>query len=222
MVISLTNSQNARWAVVIGTDGFLELSYIALVVALVSPLQMSVYTKCSVVFAFTFRLPCIVFSALHGVSIGRFLSSSDHGTSAAYPILWQQIALGYAVIASTIPTLKSFIRGYNKALGRDSSYKKRGLGGGYGLDSYGAGQSGGDSVFQLRSLGRRTPAPPEEDEMDMIKLRPKEGQYHAGAYRDNSGRGKEVRRMTSTGSNESEDPIIRRDVSVRIEYEGGH
>jgi hypothetical protein len=218
MKAMLTTYKSTRWAAVMGVDAFLELCYIGLAAALVLPLQMGIGTKCAVISAFLFRLPCIVFSALHVASINRYVDAPDHGTSIAQPIMWQQIALGYGIIAATIPTLKNFVRGYNKAIGRDASYKKRGLGGGFGLDSYGMGGSGAGNSMQLRSVPRKGSALLASHDPDATELRPAGGQYRVGAYRDGK-RPKDVRR-TSTGSNESEDPIIRRDISIRVEYEG--
>jgi hypothetical protein len=196
---------------VIGTDAFLELAYVALSVALVVPLQMKAYIKFTVVAAFAFRIPCVVLSSLHGVAIHRFITAEDHGLSIANRLLWQQVVIGYSLVSATIPTLKSFIRGYNKALGREVSSRSRRLGGGYGLDSY--GRSGTESGLEMRSM-------PHKGIQDKIKLRPKEGQqYRANAFGDNNRLGADHKRRASSGSHGSEDPIIRRDVQINVEYE---
>lgn len=207
-----------RWGIVIGTDAVLELMYVALGVSLVMPLQMSTYIKFTVIAAFAFRLPCVVLSALHGGAINHFLESPDHGLAIANRLLWQQVVLGYALVSATIPTIKSFIRGYNKAIGRDASYKSRRLGGGYGLDSY--GRAGDESGLELRSVTKASANRSQGGEVgDRIKLRPKEGQqYRADAF-VNIERVDRSARRTSSGSNGSEDPIIRRDISIAVEYE---
>jgi len=203
---------------VIGTDAFLELTYVALSVALVVPLQMQTYIKFTVVAAFAFRLPCVVLSALHGVSIHRFITAEDHGLLIANRLLWQQVVLGYSLVSATIPTLKSFIRGYNKALGREVSSRSRRLGGGYGLDSY--GRSGTESGLEMRSLPHKGMKRGQSDFSDKINLRPKEGQqYRANAFGDNDRIVQDHKRRTSSGSHGSEDPIIRRDVQINVEYE---
>jgi hypothetical protein len=215
---SLTAEQTARWSVVIGTDAFLEICYVALSVALVMPLQMKAYIKVTVVAAFAFRLPCVVLSSLHGASIHRFITADDPGLSIANRLLWQQVVLGYALVSATIPTLKSFIRGYNKAIGRDVSTRSRKLGGGYGLDSY--GRSGEESGLELRSVPQKGMKRGKGDFGDKIYLRPKEGQqYRANAFGDSDRVVDEHRRRTSHGSHGSEDPIIRRDISIAVEYE---
>ena len=218
---SLTRKQTARWSVVIGTDAFLELCYVALSVALVVPLQMKAYIKVTVVAAFAFRLPCVVLSSLHGVAIHRFVTSDDHGLSIANRLLWQQVVLGYALVSATIPTLKSFIRGYNKALGRDVSTRSRKLGGGYGLDTY--GRSAEDSGLELRSVPQKGMKRGQGDFGDKMKLRPKDGdQYRANAFGDSDRVLDQHKRRTSSGSHGSEDPIIRRDISIAVEYEDAH
>ncbi|GAB7323012.1 hypothetical protein MBLNU13_g05538t1 [Cladosporium sp. NU13] len=210
----------ARWSVVIGTDALLELSYVALSVALVVPLQMSNYIKVTVVAAFAFRLPCVVLSSLHGVAIHRFVTANDHGLSIANRLLWQQVVLGYALVSATVPTLKSFIRGYNKALGRDVSTRSRKLGGGYGLESY--GRSGEDSGLELRSVPKSARRGPGEFG-DKMKLRQDGGdQYRANAFGDGDRVIDQHKRRTSSGSHGSEDPIIRRDINVTVEYEDAH
>ena len=197
----------------------MELSYVALSVALVVPLQMSNYIKVTVVAAFAFRLPCVVLSSLHGVAIHRFVISNDHGLSIANRLLWQQVVLGYALVSATVPTLKSFIRGYNKALGRDVSTRSRKLGGGYGLETY--GRSGEDSGLELRSVPKGSRRGQGEFG-DKIKLRQDGDQYRANAFGDGDRVIDQHKRRTSSGSHGSEDPIIRRDINVTVEYEDAH
>jgi hypothetical protein len=210
--------QTARWSIVIGTDAFLELAYVALSVALVVPLQMKAYIKFTVVAAFAFRIPCVVLSALHGVAIHRFITAEDHGLSIANRLLWQQVVIGYSLVSATIPTLKSFIRGYNKALGREVSSRSRRLGGGYGLDSY--GRSGTESGLEMRSIPHKGMKRGQGDFQDKLKLRPKEGQqYRANAFGDNDRIVQDHKRRASSGSHGSEDPIIRRDVQINVEFE---
>lgn len=188
--------------------------------ALVVPLQMSNYIKVTVVAAFAFRLPCVVLSSLHGVAIHRFVTSDDHGLSIANRLLWQQVVLGYTLVSATIPTLKSFIRGYNKALGRDVSTRSRKLGGGYGLETY--GHSGENSGLELRSVPHKGTKRGQGDFGDKIKLRQDGDQYRANAFGDGDRTVDQHKRRTSSGSHGSEDPIIRRDINISVEYEDAH
>ena len=181
---------------------------------------MSNSIKVTVVAAFAFRLPCVVFSSLHGVAISRFVTANDHGLSIANRLLWQQVVLGYALVSATVPTMKSFIRGYNKALGRDVSTKSRKLGGGYGLESY--GRSGEDSGLELRSVPKSIRRGPGEFG-DKINLCQDGGdQYRVNAFGDGDRVNNQHKRRTSSGSHGSEDPIIRRDINVTVEFEDAH
>ena len=203
-----------RWAVVVGLDALLEFFFFALAILLVFPLQMSLYIKITVVGAFSFRLICAVFAAMYGAAVGTYTRADDPGLAIATVLVWQQVELGYALMAATIPTLKSFIRGYNKAMGWEASYdSKKKLGGGYNLGTYG-NNSAGRSAQMSKDRSRI-----REGQGDAMDLRPDEHDYRAGAYHE-PGRGKSVRRRTSNaGSGDSEDPIIRRDVSVTVEHE---
>ena len=199
----------------VAIDALLEFLYVGLAVLLVYPLQMTTYVKATVVFAFAFRLVCAFFSVFRAVWGTRYVHSSDPGLAIANVLVWQQVQLGYALIAATIPTLKGFIRGYNKAMGWDASYQeKRGLGGGYNLGSYGRSGARSAPTSKLRSNVGGSRARPEPDQAADEGMRPHDGVYRAGAYHD---AGRKIRRMTSTGSGNSEDPIIRRDVSVTVE-----
>ncbi|KAK4632895.1 hypothetical protein CLAFUW4_03191 [Fulvia fulva] len=205
----------ARWTVVISTDAAREVVYVALAVVLVWPLQMRLSIKVTVVMAFGFRLVCAIFAALHRVWIAKYVQSPDPGLAVADVLVWQQVALGYSLIATTIPTIKNFVRGYNQAMGWDPSSEKRGLGGGYNLASH--VRSGGRSRIESsskRGSGSRNMDRPE----DQLQLRPNVGDYRVGAFHDSS-KGKTPRRLSTSGSNESEDPIIRRQISVTIEHE---
>ena len=200
-------------------DGAHELSYIALAIVLVWPLQMTTYIKVTVVSAYMFRLGCAALAALRGTWIGTYVHSSDPGLAIADVLVWQQVCIGYALISATIPTIKGFIRGYNKAMGfDDSSYAaKRRIGGGYNLESYAersANPSASNSRMRSQLGGSRI-----RHESDPIELRPDEHDYQAGAYHEPIRSGKGVRRMNSSGSGNSEEPIIRRDISVTVEHE---
>ncbi|SMQ54586.1 unnamed protein product [Zymoseptoria tritici ST99CH_1A5] len=218
----------ARWSVTIALDGALEVAYVGLAVLLVYPLQMKRTIKATVVFAFSFRLTCAVLAALHGYWISLYVHSSDPGLAIADVLVWQQVALGYALIATTIPTLKNFIRGYNHALGGDgSSTGKRGLGGGYNLGSHVRSRdqtntnSGNLSKLQRSSkqnskqnsgLGSASKVRQEQEEG--FQMGPVSGAYRVGAFHDS---GPPRERPSDVGS---DDPIIiRRDMSVTVETE---
>lgn len=171
-------------------------------ILLVFPLQMTTYIKVTVVAAFAFRILSAVFAALHAVWVSSYAASPDPGLAIANVLVWQQVHVGYSLIASTIPTLKSFIRGYNKAMGWDPTYAAKqdgGFGQGYNLGS----------IMQSHGQSRNR----DSD----FPLRPKDGDYNVGVYHEPS-TGKTTRRLSNTPSGASDDPIIRRDVFVTVEH----
>ena len=169
---------------------------------------MTTYIKLTVIAAFAFRLLSAIFAALHAVWTARYARHADPGLAIANVLVWQQVHLGYSLIASTIPTLKSFIRGYNKAMGWDPTYapKQQSRGGVFG----GAGNLG--SIMQSHAMSRN------RDGEYPLGLRPKDGDYNVGVYHE-PGSSKQVRRKSDTPSGASEDPIIRRDVLVTVEHD---
>lgn len=224
-----------RWELVISFDAILEVVYVGLAVALVWPLQMKRRIKTTVVCAFAFRLVCAILAALHGVWIDKYVDSDDPGLAIADVLVWQQVALGYSLIATTIPTIKTFVRGYNQELGYDPSSEKRGLGGGYNLGSLvrsvnrtaqnGSGNSKSGSRQQRSDgsrSGQRSHASQSRHDMEdgSYQMGPKSGDYRVGAFHESS-KGKGHRRAPSGGllRESDEDPIIRRDVSVTVETE---
>ncbi|KAJ9630758.1 hypothetical protein H2203_001282 [Taxawa tesnikishii (nom. ined.)] len=116
------NGQLTRWTVVVSLDGILEIVFVAMAVFLITPLQMAFKIKAAVCLAFSFRLFVGVFAAIRVHYGFQFARSADPGLGIIPPLIWQEIELGYALISATIPTLRSFIRGYEKAMGWDPSY----------------------------------------------------------------------------------------------------
>lgn len=212
-----------RWELVISFDAVLEVGYVALAAALVYPLQMKMWIKTTVVFAFAFRLVSAILAALHGTWIARYVHSDDPGLAIANALVWQQVCLGYSLIATTIPTLKNFVRGYNKAMGWDPSSEKRGLGGGYNLGSLvrsanGTGQGSGQSKKDSRSNGSNKISFGSQARRGLEEgpheFGVKKGDYRVDAFHDSDPKGK--RRALHNASDED---LIRRDVSVTVEHE---
>ena len=177
---------------------------------------MSRYIKIVVVSAFSFRLAGVIFAAFHGVYMEDYIRAADPGLAIANVLVWQQVELGYALIGSTIPTLKSFVRGYNKAMGWEAAYEKRGLGGGYNLGSY--VRSGGRSQG-ISKIGSGGGSKIRRQADDAVGLRPEQGQYNVGVSHGSFSGNKAVRRLSDAPSGDSEEPIIRRDVLVTITHE---
>ena len=183
--------------------------------------------KISVIFAFCFRLIVAVFAIIHVYYIAQWSSSSDPSIAAVYSLLWQQVELGYALMAATIPTLRSFVRGYEKAMGWESSYYIRNTAsrttGTYALSTMnksrheeeggGGGGSTGNGLHRM-------------DTNDTQPLRPDRQGYKASIYGGGVGGVSDMqeannvpRRTKSSGSNDSQEPIIRKDVEIQVSSE---
>jgi hypothetical protein len=178
--------------------------------------------KISVIFAFCFRLIVAVFAIIHVYYIAQWSSSSDPSIAAVYSLLWQQVELGYALMAATIPTLRSFVRGYEKAMGWESSYYIRNTAASRATGTYAMStmnksrheEEGGSGVIGLHRL----------ETNDTQPLRPDRQGYKASIYGGGAGlnetqEGNLPRRTKSSGSNDSQEPIIRKDVEIQVSSE---
>lgn len=233
--------QITRWSVVATFDSLFEIAIFLLSIILVVPLQMTTEIKLSVVFAFSFRLVYVypfshklyellltsnpsvaIFAIIHVYYVSQWSSSSDPGIATVYSLLWQQIELGYALMAATIPTLRSFIRGYEKAMGWESSYyvrnntaASRTATSTYHLSTMTKSrheEERGDAVFGLQRI----------ETCDREPLRPDRPNYKAQIYGpglDSVSEGNVPRRTKSSSSGDSQEPIIRKDVEIQVSSE---
>lgn len=179
--------------------------------------------KLSVIFAFCFRLIVAVFAIVHVYYIAQWNAASDPSIAAVYSLLWQQVELGYALMAATIPTLRSFIRGYEKAMGWESSYYIRNTAsrttGTYAMSTMNKSRHEEEGERNINGLHRI-------ETNDTQPLRPDRQGYKASIYGGGQGGlGSEVmdanvpRRTKSSGSNDSQEPIIRKDVEIQVSSE---
>jgi hypothetical protein len=83
--------------------------------------------KSQVVVAFAFRLPLVVFSALHFVHIKRYPTTDEPLYYVTGAIIQQQCMLLWSLISATIPNLKAFIQSFSldfgMGMGLDTSQK---------------------------------------------------------------------------------------------------
>ncbi|KAI4814806.1 hypothetical protein E4T44_10664 [Aureobasidium sp. EXF-8845] len=214
------SGQITRWSLVATFDSLFEIAIFLLSIILVVPLQMTSEIKISVIFAFCFRLIVAVFAIIHVYYIAQWSTSSDPSIAAVYSLLWQQVELGYALMAATIPTLRSFVRGYEKAMGWESSYYIRNTTasratGTYAMSSMNKSRHEEESgVIGLHRL----------ETNDTQPLRPDRQGYKASIYGGGPGlnetqEGNLPRRTKSSGSNDSQEPIIRKDVEIQVSSE---
>jgi hypothetical protein len=212
------SQQIIRWSLVATFDSLFELAIFLLSIILVTPLQMTSEIKMSVIFAFCFRLLVAVFAIIHVYYIAQWSSSTDPSIAAVYSLLWQQVELGYALMAATIPTLRSFVRGYEKAMGWESSYYIRNT----------ASRTNGTFAMSTMNKSRHEEETGNINGLhhletnDTQPLRPDRQGYKASIYGggvSETQEGNMPRRTKSSGSNDSQEPIIRKDVEIQVSSE---
>jgi hypothetical protein len=73
--------------------------------------------KAQVVIAFSFRLPVVVFSALHLINLERYPTSTEPLYAVTDTVVWQEIMLFLSLLSATIPNLKAFMRSFSLDFG---------------------------------------------------------------------------------------------------------
>lgn len=156
-----------------------------------------------------------IFAIIHVYYVAQWSKSFNPGIAAVYSLLWQQVELGYALMAATIPTLRSFIRGYEKAMGWESSYCRH--------------PSGNKTTYASYQLSTINKSRHEEEEGGFQELgrentygvhsplRPDRPNYKAKISGPAFGAELHVPRRTKSNSSVgSEEPIIRKEVEVQV------
>lgn len=141
-----------------------------------------------------------VFAAIRVHYGFQFARSADPGLGIIPPLIWQEIELGYALISATIPTLRSFIRGYEKAMGWDPSYSA-------------------SNSHQLQSFHQHSALRSQTRDDPLDVLRSDRQDYKADIWGQPEQGKQDHKRVGSRGSGDSTDPIIRRDVQIHVSSE---
>ncbi|KAK3066516.1 hypothetical protein LTR53_017104 [Teratosphaeriaceae sp. CCFEE 6253] len=183
--------------------------------------------KVIVIAAFGFRLGMIVIIGLRLASFDEAGFAADPTLFQAQFIAWTSTELNYSLVSATIPIIRPFVNNLS------TNY-----GGGKGSGSNGSGYGGGRSARNYIRTGE-TPKGNEEFEMGSTQqsrrrhdsdLQGLEGhnygvQVHAGGREPGSVEGgTALKRVngdaTSVESNDSQELIIRKDVTWRVEQDG--
>ncbi|KAH8807567.1 hypothetical protein F5884DRAFT_857144 [Xylogone sp. PMI_703] len=98
-----------RWRLIVGFDILTELALFFLTVYLVCGLRMSRQKKRIVVLGFSFRLPLIALAILHVYYVGSTIHSTNASFDQIIPSIYEQVEMGWSLIAATIPCLKGFV-----------------------------------------------------------------------------------------------------------------
>ncbi|KAL4817238.1 hypothetical protein BDW67DRAFT_190437 [Aspergillus spinulosporus] len=211
-----------RWQYIVALDTTTELILFGLAVFLLAGLFMPVKRKCTIAFAFIFRLPMIVFAILHIYYLHQSLTSADPTLDAVPSLIWGQVELNYALVACSVFCMRPFIAAVSTNYGRggDSTLESS-RDNSSGLNSKSAGNSGG-SKGGTETIGSETTALGNSGR-------------RAGTAAAKVGRGNGMTGGGSAGTDEIElvdwaqgrrwsegsgRMIIRKDVQYTVEFDG--
>ncbi|KAL8824835.1 MAG: hypothetical protein Q9191_004790 [Dirinaria sp. TL-2023a] len=169
----------------------------------------------------------IAFAALHLHLLAHGISSLNPSLDLVGPVIWAQIELHYSNIAATVPCLKPFMAAVSTNYGAtEPGAMSQGGSRGYGSSS--AKRKGSSYVLSSMSKDRNSS---NLDSKGGIFRAAKRGAYKMnsesfGASQSTNGhvvvqQGKAKQDSNSIGSNDSRKMIIKKEVNIRVERDGG-
>ncbi|KAM3466196.1 hypothetical protein NHJ6243_000936 [Beauveria neobassiana] len=105
-----------RWVIVSLLDGVTELAILCVFYGLVWSLQMRTPRKWMLTILLGLRLLCPVFTGIYTAAIKSYSRSLDPAVQVMSPLVWQQIALGYSLIAALLIALIPFLRSFHTGM----------------------------------------------------------------------------------------------------------
>ncbi|KAM3506501.1 hypothetical protein MY10362_002310 [Beauveria mimosiformis] len=105
-----------RWVIVSILDGVTELAILCVFYGLVWSLQMRTPRKWMLTILLGLRLLCPVFTGIYTASIKSYSRSADPEVQVMSPLVWQQVALGYSLIAALLIALIPFLRSFHTGM----------------------------------------------------------------------------------------------------------
>lgn len=154
---------------------------------------------------------CVAFSSVHTYYISTYVSSANPGVGVVAPLVWQQIALSYALFSALAIALKSFFQSFDMDFGIGRTYaegtRPSDNGSGFRLRNLTKGKGGSKS---MKTWEHKSQVGVSEDETINRPDGPKYTAqiFHAGEHREGSVR-----------SGISQHPIIRCDVQYSVSHE---
>ncbi|GAB7354739.1 hypothetical protein MBLNU459_g5151t2 [Dothideomycetes sp. NU459] len=174
---------------------------------------MSMSLKTQVVFAFLFRFPVAVFAIIHSQYVDDYTNSKHPGLAIVNALVWQESELGWSIVSASIPNLKGFMKSFSTGFGFEP--------GGVTTMSKSRSQnvSGSQSraymdTYALDDLAKRPSSTARVESSLAQRLNPEQNEYSIEIRRDASGAGE----SDSIGSGKSQDMIIRKEVTMKIDY----
>ncbi|KAM3565811.1 hypothetical protein ARSEF4850_001191 [Beauveria asiatica] len=130
-----------RWVIVSILDGVTELAILCVFYGLVWSLQMRTPRKWMLTILLGLRLLCPVFTGIYTAAIKSYSRSADPEVQVMSPLVWQQVALGYSLIAALLIALIPFLRSFHTGMVMN-------------VANMSTGESGGSSA-RSRDIGYR-------------------------------------------------------------------
>ncbi|OAA56904.1 hypothetical protein ISF_07420 [Cordyceps fumosorosea ARSEF 2679] len=151
-----------RWLIIAILDGITELAVLCVFYGLVWSLQMRTTRKWVLTVLLGLRILCPVFTSIYTISIKAYASSTDPQVGVTSPLVWQQVALGYSLIAALLIALVPFLRSFHTGMvmnvqnmsGSGSHNNSAAGGGGGGGGAWGSSARSRDNVYRLRNLSK--------------------------------------------------------------------
>ncbi|KAJ6783561.1 hypothetical protein PWT90_10971 [Aphanocladium album] len=118
----LTNSQRQcsglgqRWLIISILDGVTELAILSVFYGLVWSLQMKTSRKWMLTILLGLRILCPSFTGVYTSAIKSYSRSSNPEVQVMSPLVWQQVALGYSLIAALLIALIPFLRSFHTGM----------------------------------------------------------------------------------------------------------
>ncbi|RFU35677.1 hypothetical protein B7463_g743, partial [Scytalidium lignicola] len=135
-----------RWQVISAFDILFELALVGMTIFLVWDLHTVTESKMSVIFAFSMRLPVIIFIGYRLATFNSKGLSTNHTFLEDKFIVWTQSELYYSIITATIPSIRPFIKTLATSYGVNLT-QPRGSGSGNTFE-----YPFGSHIYQLNSL----------------------------------------------------------------------
>ncbi|RDW81019.1 uncharacterized protein DSM5745_04576 [Aspergillus mulundensis] len=219
-----------RWKFVVALDIVTELVLFGLAVLLLAGLFMPLKQKFTIGFAFVFRLPIITFAVMHIYHLNKDIGSHDPTRDAIPSLIWGQVELHYALVACGVFCLRPFMAAVSTNYGTagDSTlestryaYGQTQKSSGYRSKSASAMGSGGGTQVVIGNEAVAFGAAREE--MDRMSM--DGGHGGAGSHGPDDDVIELVdwdhARPGSDGTHGSARMMIRKDVQISVEYDGG-
>ncbi|EGX88449.1 hypothetical protein CCM_08493 [Cordyceps militaris CM01] len=140
-----------RWVIIAILDAVTETAILCVFYGLVWSLQMRAARKWMLTLLLGLRLLCPVFTGIYTSAIQSYANSSDPAVEVMSPLVWQQVALGYSLIAALLIALIPFLRSFHT--GMVLNVQNMGSGGSGG--EWGSSARSRDNVYRLKNLSTK-------------------------------------------------------------------